>query len=54
MELPGGGSDHPANVAAVCPNCHTRVTHGKGGKEFNFEIQARILRLEAEFDQTKR
>jgi 5-methylcytosine-specific restriction endonuclease McrA len=53
MELAGGGSDHPANVAAVCPNCHTRVTHGKDGKEFNSEIKARILRLEAEFDQKK-
>jgi 5-methylcytosine-specific restriction endonuclease McrA len=51
MELASGGSDHPANVAAVCPNCHTRVTHGKDGREFNSEIKARILQLEAELDQ---
>jgi 5-methylcytosine-specific restriction protein A len=50
MELAGGGSDHPANVAAVCPNCHTRVIHGKDGKEFNSEIKTRILQLEAELD----
>ena len=51
MELAGGGSDHPANVAAVCPNCHARVTHGKDGREFNSEIRTRILKLEAELDQ---
>lgn len=51
FELGSGGSDHPANVAAVCPNCHTRVTHGKDGKEFNSKIKARVLLLEAELDQ---
>jgi 5-methylcytosine-specific restriction endonuclease McrA len=51
MELASDGSDHPANVAAVCPNCHTRVTHGKDGKEFNSEIKARVLQLEGELDQ---
>lgn len=50
-ELANSGIDHPANVAAVCPNCHTRVTHGKDGKEFNSEIKARVLRLEDELDQ---
>jgi HNH endonuclease len=49
--LAAGGSDHPANVAAVCPNCHTRVTHGKDGEEFNSEIKGRILQLEAELDE---
>jgi 5-methylcytosine-specific restriction endonuclease McrA len=50
-ELASGGNDHPANVAAICPNCHARVTHGKDGGEFNSEIKARILHLEAELDQ---
>jgi 5-methylcytosine-specific restriction endonuclease McrA len=50
-ELSAGGSDHPANVAAVCPNCHSRVTHGKDGKEFNSEIRARILQREDELDK---
>lgn len=51
IELANGGGDHPANVAAVCPNCHTRITHGKDGRELNSEIKARILQLEAELDQ---
>jgi HNH endonuclease len=50
-ELAAGGIDHPANVVAVCPNCHARITHGKDGKEFNSEIRARILQLETELDE---
>jgi hypothetical protein len=50
VELATYGIDHPANVAAVCPNCHARVTHGKDGTAFNSEIRTRILKLEAELD----
>jgi predicted HNH restriction endonuclease len=33
--LAEGGPDHPLNVAAVCLNCHTRVTHGSDAAEYN-------------------
>jgi hypothetical protein len=52
LELANDGNDHPANVAAVCPNCHARITHGRDGKSFNSDINKRILRLEAELDGT--
>lgn len=33
-----GGADHPANVAALCPNCHRRIHHGQDGIEYNQQI----------------
>jgi 5-methylcytosine-specific restriction endonuclease McrA len=50
VSLADGGNDHPSNVAAVCPNCHTRVTHGKDGDAFNATIKLRVHGLESELD----
>jgi HNH endonuclease len=50
VALADGGSDHPSNVAAVCPNCHTRVTHGKDGSQFNAALKQRVHSLENELD----
>jgi hypothetical protein len=42
-----GGSDHPLNVAAVCPNCHSRVTHGKDADAHNTLIMQNVKAAEA-------
>ncbi len=41
-----GGPDHPRWVAAVCPNCHRRVHHGKDGDEYNEVLAAHVGSLE--------
>lgn len=46
-----GGADSPLNVAAVCPNCHAPVSHGKDGNEYNLQIGDRIQSLEKELDR---
>jgi 5-methylcytosine-specific restriction endonuclease McrA len=48
VSLALGGADHPANVAALCPNCHRRTEHSKDALEFNIEIRRRIAALEEE------
>jgi 5-methylcytosine-specific restriction protein A len=45
--LGDGGADHPLNVAAVCPNCHSRVTHGKDAEEYNAIIAQNVKSVEA-------
>lgn len=45
--LADGGPDHPASVAAICPNCHRRVHSGEDGDVFNRELAQRIAALEA-------
>ncbi|WP_429032999.1 HNH endonuclease [Bradyrhizobium sp. I1.14.4] len=45
--LGAGGADHPLNVAAVCPNCHQRVTHGKDANEHNAAIAQNVRAAEA-------
>lgn len=45
--LQDDGADHPLNVAAVCPNCHSRVTHGKDAKEHNMRIAQNVKEIEA-------
>jgi hypothetical protein len=52
VALAAGGSDHPANVAAVCPNCRARITDGNDGREFNSEIKVRLIQIEARLDST--
>ena len=42
-----GGPDHPLHVAALCPNCHRRVHHGKDGSEYNMVIIDKIQKIEA-------
>jgi len=41
-----GGSDHPENVAAVCPNCHRRTEKSKDSDLFNNAIIKKILAKE--------
>lgn len=36
------GPDHPSSVAALCPNCHRRIHHGKDGAAFNQTLAVRI------------
>ena len=50
-ELGKGGSDSPQNVAAICPNCHARVTHGQDAIKFNNELQSKIIKREEELDK---
>ncbi|WLA81958.1 HNH endonuclease [Bradyrhizobium elkanii] len=50
VALAADGNDHPANVVAICPNCHARITHGTDGKQFNSEIKTRIVQIESELD----
>lgn len=45
--LGDGGADHPLNVAAVCPNCHSRVTHGKDADSYNAVIEQNVKAAEA-------
>ncbi|HXG56858.1 MAG TPA: HNH endonuclease [Vicinamibacterales bacterium] len=40
------GPDHPAWVAAICPNCHRRVHSGADGAEYNQHIAARVAVIE--------
>ncbi|WP_442894987.1 HNH endonuclease [Bradyrhizobium sp. AZCC 1578] len=47
-----GGADHPLNVAAVCPNCHQRVTHGRDAKEHNAVIEQNVKATEAKLETT--
>lgn len=36
------GPDHPAWVAALCPNCHRRIHFGSDGTQYNEQIRRRI------------
>jgi 5-methylcytosine-specific restriction endonuclease McrA len=47
FSLANGGADHPQNVAAICPNCHARVTHGKDGASYNSFIKSKVADIEA-------
>jgi 5-methylcytosine-specific restriction endonuclease McrA len=46
IELSKGGADSPDNVAAICPNCHARVTHSGDASTYNATIQNKIRKLE--------
>jgi hypothetical protein len=48
--LAEGGADHPLNVAAVCPNCHSRVTHGKDADEYNALIADNVRAVETKLE----
>jgi 5-methylcytosine-specific restriction endonuclease McrA len=41
-ELSEGGADHPALVAAVCPNCHKEIHYGKRGEDLNERLRKRL------------
>ena len=40
--LSDGGPDHPAHVAALCPNCHRRCHHAGDARSFNSEVARRV------------
>ena len=44
--LSDGGPDHPAHVAAICPNCHREVHFGARGPEKNQKLGEAILEME--------
>lgn len=44
--LADGGPDHPLNVAAVCPNCHSRVSHGRDAVDYNSVISENVRAAE--------
>lgn len=50
IELSQGGSDSPKNIAAVCPNCHARITHGQDALDFNEELKYRIETIENDLE----
>jgi len=41
-----GGPDHPAFVAALCPNCQRRVHFGEDGDEYNQSLAMKIRKGE--------
>jgi 5-methylcytosine-specific restriction protein A len=45
--LSDGGPDHPARVAALCPNCHRRCHHSVDAAAFNSEVGRRVWDGEA-------
>ncbi len=46
IELSKEGSDSPMNVAAICPNCHARVTYGEDAANYNGRLSVKIELLE--------
>jgi 5-methylcytosine-specific restriction protein A len=40
--LSDGGPDHPAHVAALCPNCHRRCHHADDARTYNAEVARRV------------
>jgi len=46
-ELSQGGTDSILNVAAICPNCHARVTHGDDASMYNQSIFYKIKTKES-------
>ena len=49
-ELSDGGSDKPASVIALCPNCHYRVHHGEDGAEYNRQLKTHVEKIEIYLD----
>lgn len=46
-KLSDGGLDHPASVAALCPNCHRRAHFGADSAELNDFLTKKIRKLES-------
>jgi len=51
--LSDGGPDHPAYVAALCPNCHREMHHGRDGRSKNAALEAAIVAAEAKYSSTE-
>jgi 5-methylcytosine-specific restriction protein A len=45
--LGDGGPDDPRFMAAVCPNCHREIHHGKHGRNINERLQSAVSSKEA-------
>jgi 5-methylcytosine-specific restriction protein A len=45
-----GEPDDPRWVAAVCPNCHREIHHGRHGSELNRQLISRLADIEANLD----
>jgi hypothetical protein len=41
-EVSKGGEDSIFNTAAICPNCHSEITHGADGSSVNESLRSRI------------
>lgn len=41
-----GGPDHPRWVAAICPNCHREIHHGKNGEALNERLKKKLGEIE--------
>lgn len=50
VELSKGGEDSPYNTAAICPNCHTEITHGVNGPDLNEKLIEYIQSKENELE----
>ena len=46
IALSQGGDDSIFNTAAICPNCHSQITHGIEGQSLNGGLIIRIQNLE--------
>lgn len=42
VEVCNGGANSPENIAALCPNCHRKVTYGIDSDSYNMEIRQKI------------
>lgn len=45
-KLSDGCPDHPASVAALCPNCHRRAHFGENQRTLNNELLERVKQFE--------
>ena len=48
--LADDGPDSPRNVAAICPNCHSRAEYSSDSKDFNFLLKNIIEEKENTFN----
>jgi 5-methylcytosine-specific restriction endonuclease McrA len=46
VALSSGGEDSIRNTAAICPTCHSRITHGVDGAEVNGRLATYVCGLE--------
>lgn len=47
--LSDGGPDHPAHVAAVCPNCHREAHSGLEAQTIKKKLTAKIIEIEKSY-----
>lgn len=47
MQLADGGPDTPENTAALCPNCHRKMHHGKERAKLRTDLGKVVAELEA-------